>query len=69
MVSGDWTVPKVSGIPGGSMDAWVGIDGEGTKLSPSNRSARQETRDTVGVKYYAVYEMRPGPESKHIFLY
>ncbi len=28
-VSGDWKVPKVSGVAGAAMDVWVGIDGEG----------------------------------------
>ena len=62
-VSGDWTVPKVSGVASAAMDVWVGIDGEGN-----------DTVEQVGItgdidkagkaEYYAWYQMRPGPERR-----
>ena len=58
MVSGDWTVPKVSGIPGASMTCGLASTAR-ARARPSNRSARQDTWTAGKPKYYAWYQMRP----------
>jgi hypothetical protein len=60
MVSGSWTVPKVTGTTTAYSSVWVGIDGY-SSFSVEQLGTEQDTSRSGATTYYAWWEMYPNP--------
>jgi hypothetical protein len=60
MVSGSWTVPKVTGTTNAYSSVWVGIDGYNSS-SVEQLGTEQDTSKSGATGYYAWWEMYPNP--------